>query len=179
MPRFRLPRIGLANLRDRLRSDERLALVAQLAALVVVLGVVATFVLVAANSGDEDSEAANRPAIPTISDAGGPEPTVSKPPPTHKDTTIAMPTVTTTTATPAEVVKPKPKPKPRPRPTAHPTRPVPLPQPTATPPPDDGGIQTGVPWERCSPEGAQGVTKIHHLPLVCHDGRWHPAGIGR
>jgi hypothetical protein len=180
MPRFRLPRIDLASLRDRLRSDERLALVAQLAALVVVLGVVATFVLVAVHSGDEDSEAAKHPAIPTISDAGGPEPTVSKPQPTHEDTTIAMPTVTTTTtATPAEVVKPKPKPKPRPRPTGHPTRPVPLPRPTPPPPPDDGGVQTGVPYERCSPEGAKGVTKGHRIPLVCKDGRWHFVGIAR
>lgn len=177
MPRFRLPRIDLASLRDRLRSDEQLALIAQLAALVVVLGAVATFVLLAANSGGEDGDAAKRPAIPTISDAGGPEPTVSPPPPTHVDTTIAMPTVTTTTATPAEVVKPKPKPKPRPKPPT--ARPHPPTLPGPTPPPDDGGIQTGVPWERCSPEGAQGVTKNHHLPLVCHDGRWHPAGIGR
>ena len=181
MPRLRLPRIRLASLRDRVPSEERFVLAALVAAFVVVIGVVAGFVLIAANSGGGEKVAV--PQIPTITNAGDPGPvtTIERAPERPQKPLVTTTTTTTTTTTSVQthvqVVRPKPKPpKPVPRPPQQPKPPKP---PTSTPPPDDGGVQTGVPYERCSPEGAKGVTKGHRIPLVCKDGRWHFVGIAR
>jgi hypothetical protein len=176
MPRLRLPRIGLASLRDRAPSDEheRLVLVAQIAGCLVVIGAVVTFVLIAsANAGE--GMAVRQPPIPTITDSSAPAttPTTTEPAPPPVSEVAAPATVGSQEA----VVKPKPKPHPRP-PKPAPTQPAP-PAPPTTQPPDPGPPQTADPYGHCAPEGAQAFTKHRHIPLVCHDGRWHFADFGR
>lgn len=173
MPRLRLPRISVASLRERVPSEERLVLLAQIAGFVVVIGVIATFVLIAsANVGE--GMAVKQPPVPTITNVGEPAPTTTTtepaPPPVSQ---VAPPTVGSEVA----VVKPAPKPKPKPAPKP----PAPPAPPTSTNPPPDPGPgkpPTADPYDHCAPEGAQAVTKHRHIPLVCHDGRWHFADFG-
>jgi hypothetical protein len=163
MPRLRLPRFPLQRNRDRTPGEkrDRLVLVAEVAGFVVVTSIVATFVLMAASSGD-DGVAAPRPAVPTITDAGGPEPTEAEPAP-------APPPPTDTIAPPAagrqaEVVAPKPTSTPSEPTTTDPTS-------SRLPNPDDDPPVARL-WGRCSPPGSHAVTEKRHVPLVCLLGRW-------
>lgn len=162
MPRLRVPG----------GEHERLVLIAQIAGFVVVIAVIAGFVLFAATSGD-GTAVAKDPAVPTITDAGETEPTITTepaPPP--------PPPVTTTSPTRDQVAKPDPRPAPKPT-TSTSRKPAPAPPPAPPDPGPDDGVQTGDPWDECAPEGARGFTKNLRLPMVCHDGRWHLAALGR
>jgi hypothetical protein len=177
MPRLRIPRIPML---DRYKADgtekqehERLVLVAEVAGFVVVTSVIAVFVLMVASSGGTPAAAPN-PAVPTITDAGSPASEVTPQPPAPES-----PSVTKSVAPPAvgkqeEVIKPKPKPKPA-KPTST-TSQLPPPQPPQ--PPDSGGLQFGLPFQDCAPEGAHGITPQHHYPLECRGGHWQFDGDG-
>jgi hypothetical protein len=182
MRRFRLPRIRLAGRGEREPGDEheRLVLVAVIAGFVVVLAGIAGFVLFAAASGN-GSAAPENPAIPSITDAGNADPTTTTepaalPPPVTKPS--AKPSTkpsATPSATPsptrAEVAKPRPRPA---TPTSRPA----VPTSGTLPVPGPGGGQVANPWDGCSPEGARASTPRFHLPMVCHDGRWHVVSSG-
>ncbi|MGH3880493.1 MAG: hypothetical protein ACRDSK_26005 [Actinophytocola sp.] len=182
MPRPTLPRLKLPSLarwrnRDPDAEHDGLLLIAEIAGVAVVTCIVAGFVLMAATSGGDATT--TRPAVPTITDAGGPapaapDPELALPPDLPEPPAIAPPTTTKTT----KVVAPKPKP-PKPKPAPKP------------PPPDnddddgddgpgngngnggDDDGQTAWPWSDCSPEGSRAETPKRHLPLVCRDGHWH------
>lgn len=155
-----MPRLGLSGPRHRLalagREHRTLVLAAKIAALVVLTGVLLGFVLMAAGVGSgEDDVAVTNPAVPTITDGGGPPSTDdAQPVPAPPPATVAAPAVGTQTA----VMGPKPKPKPRPTATSRPGRPG-LP---------DRFERAG---SRCQPEGAFAFTKRFE-PLVCRNGRW-------
>jgi hypothetical protein len=138
----------------------RLALVAWIAGFVVVIGVVAGFVVMTATSGDDAVVAVN-PAVPTITDAGGPESEQAPVPPPPLGTESITPPASSRQA----VVTPRPKPKP-PRPKRKPIH--------ASPrkPVGRGHDRISRPWDKCSPEGAHAFTSGHIYPLVCQDGRW-------
>jgi hypothetical protein len=162
MPRLRLPRIALPGRRDKddrpeRDEHERLVLIAEVAGFVVVTSIIATFVLMVANSGGQ--AAAPNPAVPTITDAGGPAATDVEPAPPPKETkAIPAPAV----GKRAEAVKPAPKPKPKP------AKPSPT-SPSPAPPPQ---VVFADPFEQCAPEGARAFTERFHYPLECRDGRW-------
>jgi hypothetical protein len=187
MPRLTLPRLKLPSLarwrnRDPDAEHDGLLLIAEIAGLAVVTCIVAGFVLMAATSGGD--AATTRPAVPTITDAGGPAPTapdpeLALPPDLPEPPAIAPPTTTKTT----KVVVPKPPPKPKPAPKPKPTPPG---QDDDDDGPGngngnggghdddgDGDDQTAWPWSDCSPEGSRAETPKRHLPLVCRDGHWH------
>lgn len=175
MPRLRLPRISIASLRSRVPSDERLVSLALVAGFVVVIGFIATFVLIAgANVGERT--AVKVPAIPAITNVDEPATTTTERPPPPVIGS-ARPTVSQ-----EAVVQPAPKPKPKPKPTPKPQPPAPPAPPTDNPPqppdPGPGGPPKADPWDHCAPEGAHAVTKHRHIPLVCHDGRWHFVDFG-
>jgi hypothetical protein len=156
--------------RDRAAGEEndRLGLVAVVAGFVVVTGIIATFVLMVANSSGTGSAAPN-PPVPTITDPSGPASTETQPTnPAPVPPVAAKPIAPATVGTQTQVVKPKPKPKPappKPPPASSSSRPP-------SPPPGGGHDQIGRPFDRCSPEGAHAVTSKHHAPLVCRNGHW-------
>jgi hypothetical protein len=156
MPRLRLPRLPFPGRRkdDRPERDEheRLVLIAEIAGFVVVTSIIATFVLMVANSSGGNAAAPN-PEVPTITDAGGPVATEVEPAPPKKVKALQPPAV----GEQADVVKPKPKPKPKP------TSPSPAPQPQ---------VVFADHYDRCAPEGARAFTERYHAPLECRDGRW-------
>lgn len=168
MPRLRLPRIALPGRRndDRPERDEheRLVLIAEVAGFVVVTSIIATFVLMVANSSGGQAATPN-PAVPTITDAGAPAVRDVEPEPAPpKAKAVPPPAV----GKPAEVVKPKPKPKP----------PAP---PSPTPPaqqPQQPQIVFADAYDDCAPDGARAFTKRLHYPLECRDGRWRYDGFG-
>jgi hypothetical protein len=133
---------------------DTLVLVAKIAAAVVLAGVLVGFALMAARGGGgADDVAVTDPAVPTITDGGGPPSTDdAQPAPEPPPETVAAPAVGTQTA----VISPK-KPKPKPRPTA-----------TNLPGIPDRFEKPG---GRCSPENAVAFTR-RFQPLVCQDGRW-------
>ncbi|HEV7651219.1 MAG TPA: hypothetical protein VGP26_23970 [Actinophytocola sp.] len=132
---------------------DTLVFAAKIATAVVLTGVVAGFLLMAAGAGGGggDDVAVTDPAVPTITDGGGPPSTGdAQPAPAPPPVTVPAPAVGTQTAVLA------PKPKPTRRPTV--TRPG-LPDRFERP----GG--------RCRPAGAVAFTRRLE-PLVCRDGRW-------
>jgi outer membrane biosynthesis protein TonB len=137
--------------REEPGEDERSMLVLKIAAVVVLSGIGIGFLSLAVSSGGGDEAAVTDPAVPTITDAGGPETTseehVPAPP---QAATLPAPAVGTETA----VISPKPKPKP----TARPDKPG----------RDNRKARINRP---CSREGAVAFTKRLE-PLMCRNGRW-------
>jgi|SRR3954452_4492 outer membrane biosynthesis protein TonB len=177
MPRLRLPRISIASLRSRVSSEERLMSLALVAGFVVVIGVIAAFVLIAsANVGE--GMAVKVPPIPTITDSSQPEAPTTTREPERPQRPLLPATGISTTQAEAVKVPPKPKPAPKPKPPKPAPGPPPKPVPTSHPGPGPGPVEAD-PYDRCSPEGAQAVTKHRHIALVCRDGRWHFVGIAR
>lgn len=151
-----MPRLGLSGPRHRLaivgREHRTLVLAAKIGALVVLAGVLLGFLLMAVGVGNGDDEVAvTNPAVPTITDGGGPPSTDdAQPVPPPPPATVAAPAVGTQTA----VLAPKPKPTPRP---------------TVTRPGLPDRFETA--GKKCQPEGAFAFTRRYE-PLVCRNGRW-------
>jgi hypothetical protein len=165
MPRLRLPRLPFLGRRDDDRPErdehERLVLIAEVAGFVVVTSIIATFVLMVANSSGGQAAAPN-PEVPTITDAGGPAATDVEPAPLREPAKAIQPPAV---GERAEAVKPKPKPKPKPSPTS----PSPAPRPQ---------VVFADHYDRCAQEGARAYTERLHIPLECRGGRWHYADFG-
>jgi len=148
MPRFGLPAL---RIRPRAENEDWFPLVAKVAVVLVVVGLVVGFLLVS-GGGDED-DAVTNPPVPTITDSPGAGPS-DTPQPARPAVTVAEPAVGTQTAviTPKTTAKPKPRPKPRPR-------------------VDPRFARRGLP---CTVEGAFAVGNRLE-PLICRDGRWDRA----
>jgi hypothetical protein len=153
-----MPRLGFP--RHRLDSDDddrdTFVFVVKIVAAVLLAGVLVGFVLMATGlvgGKGEDDVAVTNPAVPTITDGGGPASTEAQPAPEPPRETVAAPAVGRQTA----VLAPKAKPKPKPRPTAT-DRPIII----------ERLQQVGA---KCSPEGAIAFAKRFE-PLVCQHGRW-------
>ena len=133
---------------------DTLVFAAKIAAAVVLTGVLVGFVLMATGLGSGGDEVAvTDPAVPTITDSGGPPSTDdAQPAPQPPPETVAAPAVGTQTA----VLAPKTR-KPAQRPTA-----------PARPGFPDRFERLGT---RCRPAGAIAFTRRFE-PLVCRDGRW-------
>jgi len=193
MPRLKLPHLNLPSRRNGDRpprnEHEKLVLVAEVAGFVVVTSIIAVFVLMVANSGSGGGQVADRPAVPTITDAGGSgaDETAQKPAPPPAADKLPPPAA----GGEREVVKPKPEPKPEPKP-----KPTPSPDENDYDGGDDGDHdgdydhddgdrdhgnghgkghdddQVARPFDDCAPDGARAVTPRHHYPLECRNGMW-------
>jgi hypothetical protein len=149
MPRFGLPAL---RIRPRAENDDWFPLVAKVAVVLVVVGLVVGFLLVS-GGGDEADDAVTNPSVPTITDSPGARPSEA-PQPARPAVTVAEPAVGTQTAviTPKTTSKVKPRPKPRPG-------------------IDPRFARRGLP---CTVEGAFAVGRRLE-PLICRDGRWDQA----
>jgi type IV secretory pathway VirB10-like protein len=159
MARLRLPRFPLLGRRDdnpERDEHEKLVLIAEVAGFVVVTSIIATFVLMVANSSGGQAATPN-PEVPSITDAGGPAADVEPAPPVAKPPKVIPPPAV---GERAEAVKPKPKPKPT------------TPSSTPTSPPQQPEVVFADPYDRCAPDGARAFTPRFHYPLECRDGRW-------
>ena len=137
--------------REEPGEDERSLLVLKIVAIVVLSGIGIGFLSLAVSSGGGEEVAVTDPAVPTITDSGGAEPTSEPAPvPPPPAETLAAPAVGTQTA----VIAPKPKPKPAAR-------------------PDKPGrdVRTAKVNRPCPREGAVAFTKRFE-PLMCRNGRW-------
>lgn len=117
-------------------------------AVVVLAGIAAGFLLLAATGGmgEDDATVAN-PAVPTITNRGEPE--FAQPPPPAPSETVAVPAAGTHTAVIIKKAKAK------------------------APPPRPGrDVRVARPGKHCPSDGAFAFTKRLE-PLVCRDGRWH------
>jgi hypothetical protein len=137
--------------REERGEHDRSMLVLKVVAIVVLTGIGVGFLLLAASNGSGDEVAVTDPAVPTITDSGGPETTSEEPVPAPPQAaTLPAPAVGSETA----VIAPKPKPKP----TARPDKPG----------RDNRKARVNRP---CPREGAVAFTKRLE-PLMCRNGRW-------